>query len=137
MVMNYFEKLEEANKRLTALAVKLLAELNVPERSTYDVCEESWNLGLKIFKDSGEDWDAVSETVALIADGYLPYTENVIDENGSLAYILGLSMAAVDYNANLLNLELKGVLKDPFYIPYVAEIKVTERGECIDVTMKD
>ena len=134
--MNYFEALSKANETLTALAVKLLAGLNVSERSTNDVCEESWNLGWKIFKDSGEDWDAVSETVALIADGWMPYTEDIINQNGSLNHSLGLSMAAVDYNANLLNLELKGIVKDPKYIPCVAEVKIID-GKCVDVTMKD
>jgi len=133
--MSYFEALDKANEKLTALAVKLLAELNVPERSINDVCEESWNLGWKIFIDSGEDWDAVSEDVANIADGFMPYTDLMIDANGSLAYSLGLSMAAIDYNANLFNLEMRGILKDPFYIPCVAEVKIID-GKCVDVTMK-
>jgi len=122
--MNYFQCLSNANDRLSERANKLLQGLNVPERSNHDVCSENWDLAHGIFTASGEDWDSVSENVASIADGYLPYSESCIGANGSLAYTLGLSMAAVEYNANLLNLELKGLIKSPRYITCVAKIDI-------------
>jgi hypothetical protein len=133
---DYFTSLSEANDKLTAMAVRLLDGLNVPERSNDEVGRENNELAWDIFTKTGKDWDAVSETVAQIVDGWVPFTESIIDSSGSLAHTLGLSMAAVDYNANLLNLELKGLVKDPKYIPCVAKVDVVD-DVCIDVTMRE
>ena len=122
--MNYFQFLSSANDKLTERANALLLGLKIPERSNDEVANENHQLAWKIFKDNGEDLDKVSEFVGSIVDGWMPFSESCIGAKGSLAYTLGLSMAAVDYNANLLNLELKGLIKSPLYIPCVAKIDI-------------
>ena len=110
--MNYFQQLELNRLEIQKKAEKLLE--GRPEKSLNDLAEENCRLGWEWFKRVEERvgeqqaCQEVPEVVANIADGWTPFTERLLDSNGSLGFSLGLCMESVEAHAWALNDFLSG-----------------------------
>lgn len=96
----YFQLLLNRVEQLDRLAAPYLS--NRPDKSLEELWIENTRLGYKWFKEANEDWDAVPEVVANIADGHTPFGPDR-QRNGSLRYALGLSLQSLEAHAWQLN----------------------------------
>jgi len=111
---NYFQQIVEACDVLDKLAEEYLkGRKGREDKSVYDLWEENMQLGLDWFKRENEDFDAVPEVVAHIADGHTPFGPDITTASGSIAYKLGLSVVSVEAHAWRLNDFLRGKVDSP------------------------
>jgi len=122
---NYFQQIifqqiiDECHK-LNDLSDKYLEErAKIKDRDHRDSksVKQLWidntELGLAWFKRCGEDFDKVPEVVANIANGHTPYGPGVVKANGTISYILGLSVVSMEAHAWRLNDFLLGKVDNP------------------------
>lgn len=127
--MNYFTVLEQNQQKLEAKANELLK--GRPEKSLDDLASENCKLGWAWFNSENKNWDKVPEVVAAIADGWLPFSEDFVNSNGSLGFTLGLSMASLEAHAWALNDFLSGKTseyEEPDF-PLVAKVSEEQMEE--------
>lgn len=117
---NYFTSLLARVDELDLLAEPYLK--GRPEKSLHDLWIDNTELGYAWLRRCDDDFDAVPEVVASIGDGHTPF---YISRNGSLLYLLGLSLKSLEAHAWALNDFLRGK-SDSYELPFeiVAEVQV-------------
>jgi hypothetical protein len=107
--MNYLEEMEQARQVIDDKAMLIIKDR--PEKSIGDLDAENYELASEILRKAGDDFDKVSEPVAQLIDGGYRFGDALF-KKGSLAYSLGLSLAALEAHAWLLNDYLTGKAED-------------------------
>lgn len=134
---SFFDRLREEAEKLDAIADEYLQQKERPEKSLEDLWIENTELGYKWFHDAGEDWNAVPEAVAMIADGYTPYGPEHCSSRVSLGVLIGRSLSSIEAHAWRLNDFLNKLVDTPEPpFPTVAKIPEKELAEAIELEEK-